>query len=81
MLQLLQFYYIEITKFLESFNLWCPLLMIAFYHQTKTPIGFCHRHGLNFRSLIQPSETLPIKLTGTYTHTHTHTHTIVSVKY
>ena len=26
--------------FLESFNLWCPLLMIVFYHQTKTSIDF-----------------------------------------
>ena len=24
----------------ESFNLWCLFLMIVFYHQTKTPIGF-----------------------------------------
>ena len=26
--------------FLKSFNLWCPLLMIIFYNQTKTPIDF-----------------------------------------
>jgi len=26
--------------FLESFNLWRPLLMKALYHQTKTPISF-----------------------------------------
>ena len=55
----------------ESFNLWRPLLMIAFYHQTKTPISFwCRsfwcRRGLNLRSLIQPSETLPVELTGTH---------------
>ena len=37
--------------------------MIAFYHQTKTPIGFWCRRGLNTRSLIQPSETLPVELT------------------
>ena len=36
------------------------------YHQTKTPIGFWCRQRLNFRSLIQPSETLPVKLTGTH---------------
>ena len=30
-----------------------PLLMIALYHQTKTPVGFKCRQGLNPRSLIQ----------------------------
>ena len=35
------------------------------YHQTKTPIGFWCKQGLNFRSLIQLSETLPVELTGT----------------
>ena len=40
--------------------------MIAFYYQTKIPIGFWCRHGLNPRYLIQPSETLPIELTGTH---------------
>ena len=34
------------------------------YHQTKIPIGFWCRRGLNPRSLIQPLETLPVKLTG-----------------
>ena len=38
----------------------------AFYHQTKTPIGFLCRQGLNPESLIQPSETLPVELTGTH---------------
>ena len=52
--------------FLESFNLWRPLLMIALYHQTKTPISFLCRRGLNLRSLIQSLETLPVKLTGTH---------------
>ena len=52
--------------FLESFNLWRPLLMIDFYHQTKTPISFWCRRGLNPRSLIQLSETLPVELTGTH---------------
>ena len=37
--------------------------MIALYHQTKTSISFWCRRGLNFRSLIQPSETLPVELT------------------
>ena len=40
--------------------------MIALYHQTKTPINFWCRQGLNPRSLIQPSETLPVELTGAY---------------
>ena len=53
--------------FRESFiNLWCPLLMIALYHQAKTPINFWCRQGLNPRSLIQPSGTLPVGLTGTH---------------
>ena len=38
--------------------------MITLYHQTKTSIGFWYRQGLNSKSLIQPSETLPVKLTG-----------------
>ena len=50
----------------ENFNLWHPLLMIALYHQTKTPISFWYRQGLNPRSLIQPSKSLPIELTGTH---------------
>ena len=50
----------------KSFNLWRPLLMIALYHQTKTPISFWCRRGLNLRSLIQPSETLPIELARTH---------------
>ena len=40
--------------------------MIAFYHQTKTPISFWYKRGLNHRSLIQPSETLLVELTGTH---------------
>ena len=40
--------------------------MIVFYHQTKTPISFWYKWGLNHRSLIQPSETLPVELTGTH---------------
>ena len=50
--------------FLESFNQWRPLLMIALYHQIKIPISFWCRQGLNPRSFIQPSETLPVELTG-----------------
>ena len=50
----------------ESFNLWRPLLIIVFYYQTKTLISFLCRWELNSKSLIQPSETLPTKLTGTY---------------
>ena len=38
----------------------------ALYHQTKTPIGFWCRRRLNPRSLIQPSETLPVEQTGTH---------------
>ena len=52
--------------FRENFNLWCPLLMIALYHQTKTQISFWCRRGLNPRSLIQPLETLPVELTRTH---------------
>ena len=51
----------------ESFNLWRLLLMIVLYHQTKSSINFWCRRGLNPRSLIQPSETLPVELIGTTT--------------
>ena len=40
--------------------------MITFYHQIKTSINFWYRQGLNPRSLIQPSEILPIELIGTH---------------
>ena len=43
--------------------------MIALYHQTKTPISFWRKRGLNPKSLIQPSEILPVKLTGTHNST------------
>ena len=52
--------------FLRSFNLWRPLLIIALYYQTKISINFWCRRGLNLRSLIQSSETLPVKLTWTH---------------
>ena len=58
-------FFIFIYLFLESFNLCCPLLMIALYHQTKTPISSWYKRGLNFRSLIQPSKILPVELTRT----------------
>ena len=47
--------------FWESFNLWCSLLMIVFYHHIKTLISFWCRQGLNSRSLIQPSEIYQLK--------------------
>ena len=50
----------------KSFNLWHPLLIIAIYHQTKTPISFWCRRRLNLKFLIQPSETLPVELTRTH---------------
>ena len=52
--------------FLESFNLWRPLLMIDLYHQTKTLISFWYRQRLNPKSLIQPTKILLVKLTGTH---------------
>ena len=45
-------YYGFFFFFLESFNLWRPLLIIALYYQVKTPIGFWCRQGLNPRSFI-----------------------------
>ena len=50
----------------ESINLWRSLLMKTLYHQTKTPINFWCRRGLNHRSLIQPLKTLTVELTRTY---------------
>ena len=50
----------------ESFNLWHLLLIIALYHQTKTPISFQCKQRMNPRSLIQLSEILPVELTGTH---------------
>ena len=40
--------------------------MITLSHQIKTLIDFWCRLELNSKSLIQPSEILPVKLTGTY---------------
>ena len=59
-------YYLFFFFFGKNFNLWCRLLMIALYHQTKTPISFWCKWLLNLRSLIQLSETLPVELTGTH---------------
>ena len=36
----------------ENFNLWYPFFMIVLYYQTKTPISFWCRWGLNPISLI-----------------------------
>ena len=55
-----------IFVFWGNFNLWRSLLMVALYHQTKTPISFWCSRELNLRSLIQPSDTLPIELTRTH---------------
>lgn len=41
----------------------------------KTPINFLCRRELNFRSLIQPQDTLPIKLTETHTYNQRFEHT------
>ena len=42
-------------------------MIIVFYHQTKTPIGFWYRQGLDPRSLIQLLKILPVELTETHT--------------
>ena len=51
---------------LESFNIWCLLLIMVSHHQAKKPISFLCRQRLNPISLIQQSETLPIELNGTH---------------
>ena len=56
------FFWRERERERESFNLWHPLLMIAFYHQTKIPISFWCRRKLNSKSLIQLSLGLEWKL-------------------
>ena len=50
----------------DSFNVWRPLLIIDLYYQIKTPISFLCKQGLNLRSLIQPSEILPIEQIETH---------------
>ena len=42
--------------------------MIAFYHQTKTPISFWCRRGLNLKSFILLLEILPIELIEIHKH-------------
>ena len=54
--------------FLRKFQHRTSALDDALYHQTKTPIGFWYRRGLNSISLIQPLETLSVELTGKPTH-------------
>ena len=56
-------FFCKLIYILESFNLWRLLLMIVLYYQTRTPISFWCRQGLNLRSLIQPLETIPVKVT------------------
>ena len=36
------------------------------YHQTKTPINFWCKWGMNPKSLIQPLKTLSVELTKTH---------------
>ena len=36
------------------------------YHQTKTPISFLYKRGMNLRSLIQPLKILPVELIETH---------------
>ena len=53
------------------------LLIITLLSLTKTPINFWCKQKLNFRSLIQPSETLPIELTETHIYIYIYTHTYI----
>ena len=53
--------------------------MIILYHQTKTPISFWCRRGLNPRSFIQSSETLPVDLTRTHKKMYNLNHIIVII--
>ena len=50
----------------DNFNLWRSLLIIALYHQTKTPISFWCRRELNSKSFMLLSEILPVELTRTH---------------
>ena len=38
----------------------------AQYHQTKTTISFSFRRKMNFGSLIQPSQILPVEFIKTH---------------
>ena len=64
--KLIKLYVNATLFFIESFNLWHPLLIIVLYHQTKTLISFWCWRGLNLRSLIQSLQTLSIELTRTH---------------
>ena len=54
--------------FLERFNLWRQLIIIAHYNNSLSlvQISFWFKRGLNLKSLIQPLETLPVELTETH---------------
>ena len=52
--------------------------MITIYHQIKTLINFWYKRRSNYKSLIQPLETLLVKLTGTH---HTILHSINDITY
>ena len=52
--------------FFREFQPMRPLLIIALYYQIKTSINFWYKRGLNPKSLIQLSEILSVKLTGTH---------------
>ena len=52
--------------FRKEFQLMASAPNDSSYHQSKTPINFWCKQGLNFRFLIQLSETLPIELTKTH---------------
>ena len=52
--------------FFERVLYFASALEDALYYQTKSSIDFLCRRGLNLRSLIQPSETLLVKLIGTH---------------
>ena len=56
-------YFFFFFFFWESFNLWRSLLMIAHYHQTKTPINFwCRRTIIRDFTKI-PSHSLVVYFT------------------
>ena len=58
--------YNEFFFFGKSFNIYRPLSMKILCHQTKTPISFWCRQGLNSKSLIKSTKTLLITLTETH---------------
>ena len=52
--------------FFREFQPMASASKISLYYQTKTPISFWCKRGLNSRSFIQLSETLPAELSGTH---------------